>query len=48
MGPLLLLASTRGASFDYPMNRLRLLRLFLPQSIHEAAVSLYVAHSALF
>jgi hypothetical protein len=24
------------------------LRLFLPQSIHEAAVSLYVAHSALF
>jgi hypothetical protein len=30
------------------MNRLRPLRLFLPQSIHEATVSPYVAHSALF
>jgi uncharacterized Zn-finger protein len=31
-----------------PMNRLRPLRIFLIQSIHEAAVSLYVARSALF
>jgi hypothetical protein len=30
------------------MNRLRPLRIFLIQSIHEAAASLYVAHSTLF
>jgi hypothetical protein len=30
------------------MNRLRPLRIFLIQSIHEAAVSLSVAHPALF
>jgi hypothetical protein len=30
------------------MKRLRPLRIFLIQSIHQVAVSLHVAHSALF